>query len=213
MKSTSWRRGVWRRVRSGSPDRFSPGGARGRGTRLMYTMAAPVILVVSKGTTRLLSNSPAHYLAEASPQTNYDTSQLYHGFLMVWVVPSSSRASPSKEDIVNFRMVQSPRSHGTTTAYMVVKFVAIVLMDNCPKYHVHYLYRHPSAGNYPVKNWIIASRWMHINWYKLASRQVSLLTHWSLMECEGIAWLMIIVFLVSLINEPWNCSKLHSWSF
>ena len=125
----------------------------------------------------LLSNSPAHYLAEASPQTNYDTSQLYHGFLIVWVVPSSGRASPSKEDIVNFRMVQSPRSHGTTTAYMVVKFVAIVLMDNCPKYHVHYLYMHPSAGNYPVKNWIIASRWMHINWYKLASRQVSLLTH------------------------------------
>ena len=30
-------------------------------------------------------------------------------------------------------------------------------------------------GNFSVKNWIIASRWMHTNWYLLASREVSLL--------------------------------------
>ena len=45
----------------------------------MYTVAA---LVVSYGTTRLLSNSPAIHIAEVSPQINYDTSQLYHGVLM-----------------------------------------------------------------------------------------------------------------------------------
>ena len=28
-----------------------------------------------------------------------------------------------------------------------------------PSYHK----ANPSAGNYPVQNWIIASRWMHIN--------------------------------------------------
>ena len=34
---------------------------------------------------------------------------------------------------------------------------------------------HPSAGYYPVWNQIIAGRWMRMNWYTLASRQVSLL--------------------------------------
>ena len=72
----------------------------------MYTMAAPVILVVSYGTTRLLSNSPAHYLAEASHQTNYVTSQLYHGFLMgmgctiLGLMMSFLRLCPQK-DIIN----------------------------------------------------------------------------------------------------------------
>ena len=28
-------------------------------------------------------------------------------------------------------------------------------------------------GNYQVQNWIIYSRWMHMNWYMLASKQVS----------------------------------------
>ena len=49
----------------------------------MYTIAAPVILVVSYGTTRLLSNSPAHSNSRSLTQINYDTSQLYHGFLIV----------------------------------------------------------------------------------------------------------------------------------
>ena len=59
----------------------------------MLTMAVPVTLVVS-GTTRLLSNSPAHShsrsltivvaISNQTNQINYDTSQLYHGLLMVW---------------------------------------------------------------------------------------------------------------------------------
>ena len=32
-------------------------------------------------------------------------------------------------------------------------------------------------GNYPVQNWIIASRWVHMNWY-LLGRLLSLLTRW-----------------------------------
>ena len=36
------------------------------------------------------------------------------------------------------------------------------------------VHMHPSVGYYPVQNRIIASRWMHMNWYTLASRQVSL---------------------------------------
>ena len=57
-------------------------------------------------------------------------------------------------------------------------------------------------------NHIIASRWMHINLYILASRQVSLLAVWTVRGLWG-GWLMIIVFLV-LFNQPWNCSNLHS---
>ena len=59
---------------------------------------------------------------------------------------------------------------------------------------------HPSAGNYPVLNWIIA--------YELI--WVGLL--WSLIELWG-GWWMIFVFLNSfnhtthLFNEPWNCSN------
>ena len=49
------------------------------GTNPMYTMVAPVILVVSYGTTRLLSNSPAHATGQAQ-FFNYDASQWYHGF-------------------------------------------------------------------------------------------------------------------------------------
>ena len=33
---------------------------------------------------------------------------------------------------------------------------------------------HPFAGYYLVQNQIISSRWMHMNWWMLASRQVSL---------------------------------------
>ena len=55
------------------------------GYKSAYTVAAPVILVVSYGTTRLLSNSPAQHGKPrqiGANQNNYDTSQLYHGFLM-----------------------------------------------------------------------------------------------------------------------------------
>ena len=27
-------------------------------------------------------------------------------------------------------------------------------------------------GNYPIQNWISASRWMHMNWYMLGSKHV-----------------------------------------
>ena len=54
----------------------------------MYTMAAPVILVLSYGTTRLLRNSPAQCGKLKQIGANQITSQLYHGFLMGMVVPS-----------------------------------------------------------------------------------------------------------------------------
>ena len=54
----------------------------------MYTVAAPVILVVSYGTTRLLSGilTIIFAISNTTNQINYDTSQLYHGLLMGMVL-------------------------------------------------------------------------------------------------------------------------------
>ena len=48
------------------------------------------------------------------------------------------------------------------------------------------VHMHPSAGYYLVLNRIIASKWMHMNKYILASRQVSVLTLWTLVDNEGV---------------------------
>ena len=41
--------------------------------------------------------------------------------------------------------------------------------------HAQTVHMHPPAGCYLVLNRILVSRWMHMNWYILANRQVSLL--------------------------------------
>ena len=82
------------------------------GTILMYTMAAPVILVVSYGTTRLLRNSPAHSHSTQTNQINYDTS---HGFLMGMVLyhPPVNDVLPPASPSLNLGWYNC-QSHGTT---------------------------------------------------------------------------------------------------
>ena len=84
-------------------------------TNPMYTMAAPVLLVVSYGTTRLLSNSPAHSHSRSLTQINYDTSQLYCGFLIVIgkalgmtsLIPDGTIATPIKKPWYSYKVYVS----------------------------------------------------------------------------------------------------------
>ena len=77
-----------------------------------------------------------------------------------------------------------------------------VTTDTCQQ-----VYLWKFIGNYPVQNWIIASRWMHTNWYLLVSRKVSLQAWWI------VRGMIVFDFSNYLFNWPWNCTNLHSWSF
>ena len=105
----------------------------------VYTVAAPLILVVSYGTTRLLSNSPAQHGKPrqiGGNQINYDTSQLYYGFLMgmgctILGLIMSFLGLCSRKDITNPQMLQSPyplRSHGTTITCPIPPFQHICVL-------------------------------------------------------------------------------------
>ena len=88
----------------------------------MYTMAAPVILVVSYGTTRLLSSSSTIFTWQKphnhccyKQQTNQINCDTNHGFLIVWCC--TILGLRSQKDIINPQMALYPlRSHGTTIA-------------------------------------------------------------------------------------------------
>ena len=71
-----------------------------------------------------------------------------------------------------------------------------VTTDTCQQ-----VYLRKFIGNYPVQNWIIASRWMHTNWYLLVSRKVSLLAWWI------VRGMIVFDFLNYLFNGPWNCTN------
>ena len=86
-----------------------------------------MILVVSCGTTRLLSNSPAHShsrsltivvsISNQTNQINYGTSQLYHGSLMVWrctivgLMMSFLRLHPQKYGTLSVTKIKSLYRH------------------------------------------------------------------------------------------------------
>ena len=62
-------------------------------------------------------------------------------------------------------------------------------------------------GTYPVQNWIIASRWMQMNWYLFVV--LSRLALWSLIDCEGDdGW-----GLCFNLFAQWACSDLYWSSF
>ena len=83
----------------------------------------------------------------------------------------------------------SKRNYHPSTPSQSIK----VLTEHLSARHGIQVHLQLSTGNYSVLNWIIATTWLHMNWCVLASRQVSVLALWSLVELWG-DWWMINVF-------------------